>query len=65
MQVEKLATVTNEASTGRLRYRPRKPSEGLPGRVLQQEVRTWTYEGGNVSSYSDEWRDVPFVPDAE
>jgi len=60
-----LATITRENPSGALRYRPRLPSEGMPGIVLQQEWSIWTYEGGNLKGERREWRDVPFVTDPE
>lgn len=60
MELTTIAPVTQESATGKMRYRPRQPSEGMPGRVLQQEWRTWKYEGGTLTGHTDEWRDVPF-----
>lgn len=59
MEVRTDATMTGEEPTGLLRWRERLPSEGAPGRELQQQFRTTHYHMHQISGVTYEWRDVP------
>lgn len=55
------AAMAKATPTGNLRWRYREPSEGSPGRELQQEFETVEYYMHKVSGRTTEWRDVPTI----
>jgi|GEM_PF-4332700 len=61
-----LASVTAQNPTGLLRWVPLSSAQAHR-RKLQQEWHIWTYQNGNLIGDQPraEWRDVPFVSDAE